>query len=272
MKIYHGSKSYIKHVRLAVFDISASELFYNQVMHLDTQSKTDESVILGNRGNPLITLVKSGKRHRFQEGLYHVAFLLDSEDQLATWISLNQGYPKFVGASHHGVSKAIYLEDPDGHGIEVYTDIDDSKWNHEGNEVLMVSLPLDINELLRKSTYNDQFKITIGHLHLKTKNAERAAEFYQLLGFNITLRLQSAVFLSFNQYHHHLGLNNWNHHDMKEHDEEVADIRAYEIWYESKLAFDSARHMIDDQHLSYQEEGNTILIKDPLNIQIKLTY
>lgn len=272
MKVYHESKTYIKHVRLAVFDLSVSELFYNQVMHLNTLSKTDESVILGNRGNPLITLVKSRKRHQFQEGLYHVAFLLENEDQLATWISLNRRYPKFVGASHHGVSKAIYLEDPDGNGIEVYADIDDTTWNHEGNEIQMVTLPLDIDELLKKSTYNDQFKITIGHLHLRTKNAEKAAEFYQLLGFNITLDLQSAVFMSFNHYHHHLAVNNWNHHDMKEHDEEVADVRAYEIWYESKSAFDSIRNMIDDQHLSYQEKGNTILLKDPLNIQIKLSY
>ncbi|QWB95612.1 VOC family protein [Mycoplasmatota bacterium] len=272
MEIYHESKTYIKHVNLAVFNLSVSESFYNEVMHLDTLSKTDETVILGNRGNPLITLVKSRKRHQFQEGLYHIAFLLENEDQLATWISLNRRFPNFLGASHHGVSKAIYLEDPDGHGIEVYADLDDTKWHYESNEIQMVTLPLDIDELLMKSMYNDQFKFTIGHLHLRTKNVEKAAEFYRLLGFKMTLDLRSAVFMSFNHYHHHLALNSWNLHDKEEHDEEVADIRAYEIWYDSKLAFDSARHMLDHQEISYQEEGKTILLKDPLNIQIKLTY
>lgn len=54
-------------------------------------------------------------------------------------------------------------------------------------------------------------KTTIGHVHLKVSNLERAIEFYtKIIGFEVTTKMgNSAAFLSAGGYHHHLGLNTW---------------------------------------------------------------
>jgi len=63
--------------------------------------------------------------------------------------------------------------------------------------------------------YKIPAQTTIGHVHLKVSNIERALSFYQdLLGFEITQRYgESAVFISAGGYHHHIGLNTWHSKD-----------------------------------------------------------
>ncbi|PIB24861.1 glyoxalase [Amylibacter kogurei] len=65
-------------------------------------------------------------------------------------------------------------------------------------------------------TYQIPAKTTVGHVHLKVANIDRALAFYQnLLGFEITTRLgDDAVFLSAGGYHHHIALNTWFSRDQ----------------------------------------------------------
>ena len=64
---------------------------------------------------------------------------------------LNANYP-LTGASDHGVSEAIYLDDPDGNGVEIYWDKPRSKWpvDAAGN-LMMASDPLDLQDLLKET-------------------------------------------------------------------------------------------------------------------------
>jgi catechol 2,3-dioxygenase len=269
---YHVTKSYIKQITLAVGDLDVAQDFYHTVIQLDILDRTEDRSVLGQHGKPLVTLVQSNGNHVLQEGLYHIAFLLKNETQLANWLLLNREYDRFVGASHHGVSKALYLEDPDGNGIEVYTDVDDTLWNRNGEEIRMVTEPLDIEELLRHQSDDLTFDVLIGHLHLQTKDVDRAVAFYQMLGFDVTFDLSSAMFLSFNRYHHHIAFNQWNRYGMAEHDSDTTDLRSYEIWYASKDAFHQVKRNLDEQHIPYRQTGDIIVVQDPIGIDVMLSH
>jgi len=272
MNNYHFPKSMIQSVTVAVGNLESSEDFYTNVIQLDVLSKTDTEVVLGSQNKALVTLVKSNGSHPLQEGLYHIAFLLKNETELANWLILNRQYFRFVGASNHIVSKAIYLEDPDGNGIEVYADTDDSNWKHIGRSIQMDTLPLDIDELLEKADGVNEFNIVIGHLHLQAKDVKKAASFYQLLGFGITLDMGSAIFMSFNGYHHHLAFNGWNRLRMKEHQKEVTDIQEFVIYYETKEELETVLGTLKRNNISFQQDGDFTYLEDPLKINIKLTY
>ena len=89
---------------------------------------------------------------RNSPGLFHTAILYPARKDLAAALQrlLDQNYP-LTGASDHGVSEAIYLDDPDGNGVELYWDRPQSEWpkNPDGS-LEMYTRPLDIPGLLKE--------------------------------------------------------------------------------------------------------------------------
>jgi catechol 2,3-dioxygenase len=86
-------------------------------------------------------------------GLYHLAIRFRTRGALATVVRrvIDAGVG-LEGASDHGVSEAIYLQDPDGNGIELYRDRPPAEWPREpGGELAMVTAPLDLRALLREA-------------------------------------------------------------------------------------------------------------------------
>ena len=122
-----------------------------------------------------------------------------------------------VGLSDHFVSEALYLSDPDGHGIEIYWDRPRETW--EGQvEARMTTLPLDVDNLIaelsdpKAATFDGLADETImGHVHLKVASIPETVSFYRdVLGFGLMATLGShATFLSAGGYHHHIGANTW---------------------------------------------------------------
>ena len=85
-------------------------------------------------------------------GLYHTAILYPTRKDLAVIFERlrKAGYP-LTGASDHGVSEALYLNDPDGNGIELYWDRPREQWPHqEDGSLEMYTLPLDLGSLLNE--------------------------------------------------------------------------------------------------------------------------
>jgi len=85
-------------------------------------------------------------------GLYHTAILYPSRRDLAEIYKrlLDAGYP-ITGASDHGVSEAIYLNDPDGNGVELYRDRPSEEWTYRADgSIEMVTLALDLDNLLEE--------------------------------------------------------------------------------------------------------------------------
>lgn len=85
-------------------------------------------------------------------GLYHTAILYPTRKDLAQILArLQKAHYPLTGASDHGVSEALYLNDPDGNGVELYWDRPKDKWeyNEDGN-IIMYTRPLDIGSLLEE--------------------------------------------------------------------------------------------------------------------------
>jgi catechol 2,3-dioxygenase len=90
-------------------------------------------------------------------GLFHLAILYPERQDLALalkWL-LESNYP-IDGASDHGVSEALYLQDPDGNGVELYRDRPQAEWPRtpEGG-LAMVTRPLDVGGLLAELDHED---------------------------------------------------------------------------------------------------------------------
>ena len=151
-------------------------------------------------------------------GLYHFALLLPARVELARWLAhAARTRIPLQGLSDHFVSEAIYLGDPDGHGIEIYADRPRERW--EGIVAQrMTTLPMDVDDLFREldDPATEPFEglpagTVMGHVHLRVAAIPETVAFYRdLLGFGLMAQLgNQAAFLSAGGYHHHLGANTW---------------------------------------------------------------
>lgn len=122
-----------------------------------------------------------------------------------------------IGLSDHFVSEALYLSDPDGHGIEIYWDRPRGLWEGQVAD-RMTTLPLDVESLLgelqdpRSEPFHGLPSGTVmGHVHLKVARVAETVGFYRdVLGFALMAQLGPyAAFLSAGGYHHHIGANTW---------------------------------------------------------------
>ncbi len=207
-------------VHLTVADLPRSIAYYEQAIGLTALERDDDGASLGADGRELLVLVEErgalpALRHT---GLYHFALLVPGRVDLARWLAhaARERVP-LVGLSDHFVSEALYLSDPDGHGIEIYWDRPRAHW--EGQVAAhMTTLPLDVDGLLgelddpRTETFEAIAPGTVmGHVHLKVARVSDTVAFYRdVIGFAEMARLgEQAVFLSAGGYHHHIGANTW---------------------------------------------------------------
>jgi catechol 2,3-dioxygenase len=119
------------------------------------------------------------------------------------------------GASDHLVSEALYLDDPEGNGIEIYRDRPREEWRYVDGELQMATLPLDLQSIVDSSPEEVspmEPGTKMGHVHLNVADIDESRSFYEgALGFDVTVdSYLGALFVSAGGYHHHLGLNVWN--------------------------------------------------------------
>jgi catechol 2,3-dioxygenase len=151
-------------------------------------------------------------------GLYHFALLVPERADLARWLAhAGRDQVPLTGLSDHFVSEAIYLDDPDGHGIEIYWDRPRETWEGQVAE-RMTTEPLDVRSLLGEvaDPASEPFDgiaadTVMGHVHLKVSDVPQTISFYRdVLGFGLMGTFgPSAAFLSAGGYHHHIGANVW---------------------------------------------------------------
>ncbi len=143
---------------------------------------------------------------------------------------------RLSGASDHLVSEALYLNDPEGNGIELYRDRPREEWPIRDGVLQMDTLPLDLDgvlgELRRDEAESGMPDGTrIGHVHLNVGDLAAAEAFYSgALGFDVTVRgYPGALFVSAGGYHHHLGLNTWTGEGAPAAPEGSRGLRQFEI-------------------------------------------
>ena len=148
-------------------------------------------------------------------GLFHVALLVPDRPSLGRFLAhAAREQIRLEGLSDHDVSEAIYLRDPDRHGIEIYADRPREQWEGQVWE-RMTTKPLDAQSLLAEAG-GDAFDglpegTTVGHVHLRVRDVDETIGFYRdTLGMGLTAQLgDQAAFLSAGGYHHHIGGNTW---------------------------------------------------------------
>src|SRR5215217_4829596 len=209
-------------VELTVADLDRSVDYYTLAIGLKLLSRDSGVARLGSPdGLELLVLVEEpgAQPVRGHSGLFHFALLLPSQQDLARWLVHAAGARvPLSGMSDHLVSEAIYLRDPDWHGIEIYRDRPRAEWEREGEFVRMATIPLDIPAVL-SALEDDELDFerippgtTMGHVHLQVADIPSAEQFYtEVLGFDVQARYGTqATFVSAGGYHHHLGANTWN--------------------------------------------------------------
>jgi catechol 2,3-dioxygenase len=207
-------------VHLTVSDLERSLSYYRSAIGLEVLEQGGERARLGAGERELLMLVaEAGARPAYgYTGLYHFALLLPRRRDLAGWIAhAARDRVPIDGASDHFVSEALYLSDPDGHGIEIYWDRPREVWQGQV-AARMTTLPLDIPGILGEleDPSTEPFDglpagTVMGHVHLKVAAIPETIAFYRDgLGFGLMAQLgRQAAFLAAGGYHHHLGTNTW---------------------------------------------------------------
>jgi len=207
-------------VHLTVSDLDASVAFYRGAVGLEELERRDGVARLGTGRTELLVLVeeRGARSSRGYTGLYHFALLLPGRADLARWLAhAGRERVPLQGLSDHYVSEAIYLGDPDGHGIEIYCDRPRELWEGSVGQ-RMTTQPLDVSDLLGvlAEPESEPFDglpagTVMGHVHLKVASIAETVTFYRdVLGFALMAQLgHQAAFLAAGGYHHHIGANTW---------------------------------------------------------------
>jgi catechol 2,3-dioxygenase len=202
-------------VVLTVSDLERSLAYYQGSIGLSLLESGGGEASLGAGGVELLHLIEEpGARPADgYTGLFHFALLVPERADLAGWLRhAARDRVSLTGASDHYVSEALYLRDPDHHGIEIYADRPRAVWGEHPDRI--GTWPLDIDDLL--ATNEDAVVelpagTTMGHVHLRVADVDAAVAFYRdVVGFDLITQLgDQAAFLSAGGYHHHLGENKW---------------------------------------------------------------
>ena len=208
-------------VTLAVSSLERSLRFYEGTLGWSRLRRERSVAVLSADGRtPLIELHEhpgAVRRPHRSAGLFHVAILVPSRAALGRSLRrlAMEGWP-LSGAADHLVSEALYLDDPDGLGLEIYRDRPRETWRVADGQVVMATDPLDLDGVAREAGADAPWQgleaaTVIGHVHLQVASLSAAEAFYcGDVGFAPTLRrYPGALFVAAGGYHHHLGLNTW---------------------------------------------------------------
>jgi catechol 2,3-dioxygenase len=209
-------------VELTVGDLDTQAGFYRDAIGLRELRRGNGVAELGAPDGdwPLVTLVErpdAPERPRGTTGLFHLALLVPDRSELARALNrVTASGQRFTGASDHLVSEALYLNDPEGNGIEIYRDRPRAEWTRAEGELQMATLPLDLEGVLASAPEGDVGEgmapgTTLGHVHLQVASIPESEAFYvDGIGFDAVVRgYPGALFVSAGGYHHHIGLNTW---------------------------------------------------------------
>lgn len=262
-------------VHLLVKDMNRSIYFYHDILGMKIHHKTKTSVSFGTEKSKLIHIEidQHASPVTSNLGLYHFALLLPNRSELAKMIyRLKEMKYPLTGAADHGVSEAIYLDDPDGNGIEIYVDKEVSLWPKDQDNITMYTKSIDLNGVLSsldKYEFLGMHPDTVmGHLHLHVASLDQAKTFFiDILGFQkVLLYANSALFTSDQGYHHHLGLNTWQTTSELRQMRQVGLV-AYRL-HVPKDAYPDFSLRLTKHHVPLLTENGSMYIMDPLNQKV----
>lgn len=255
MNYPYDSQIYLAEAVLNVRNLAQQTAFYHQILGLEILQQTEQEVLLGAGGKPLVGLSQTSESGQVTAayGLYHMALLLPSREALGDLFKhIAELNIPLVGGADHGYSEAIYLEDLEGNGIEIYRDKPVSSWDiREDGRIVGVTEELAAQDIYELGREVEPFVIApdtrMGHIHLSVKDSQAASRFYQaVLGLEDKFSMPTGSWLASGNYHHHLAVNEWAGPNLQEHKQNIPGLAYYVVEVASKeeiLAIhDRAKH------------------------------
>lgn len=271
-------------VTLRVGDLELMSGYYADALALEPLEErsrgTEVHRVLGRGTTPMVRLIATPglpAADPRQAGLFHTAFLFDDAPALAATVLRAAQDPRsrFTGSSDHLVSEAFYFTDPEGNGIELYTDRSRDQWRYAGGELQMSSLFLDPNAYLKTHLTEDavrgvaQAQGTVGHVHLQVGDIPTARAFYiDALGFETTVgSFPGALFASAGGYHHHVAMNTWNSAGAGPRAAALG-LGDVSITVPARDDLDALAARLTHHRLPFADRGRDILVADPWGTQV----
>ena len=266
---------------LTVADLHRSLAFYTRAIGFGVIEQTPDRALLGAGDSPLLELIEQPGAAEWggdATGLFHFAILVPTREALGKWLRhwINFGLP-MPSLGDHLVSEAFYLNDPDGNGIEVYRDRPRSEWTWDGSAIRMATDPVDVRGVLAAGDRDGvsfsglETGTRIGHIHLQVGDIPAARRFYhEVLGFDVTAEMPTALFMSAGGYHHHIGANIWRSRGHGPAPTGTAGLRYFIITLPDETARDQVLARFDAARLPHEATPTGIVIHDPWRNQIVL--
>lgn len=214
----YNSQIQLNEVALNVNHLLQETAFYTKGLGLQILTQSDTEVLLGVGTTPLVRLIQTtiDKSVKESYGLYHLAIHLPTREALGDFLrhAVHTSLP-LVGAADHGYSEAIYLEDFEGNGIEVYHDKPVNVWDiREDGRIIGVTEEMAGQEIYELGHDTIPYQMPegtrMGHVHLSARNSKETMEYLTtLLPAADKFSVPSGSWIASGDYHHHLAVNQW---------------------------------------------------------------
>ncbi|MDQ6876657.1 MAG: VOC family protein [Candidatus Dormibacteraeota bacterium] len=269
-------------VHLAVTDRERALRFYRDYLGLTPLGSDDHRLRLGAGGRELVVLYPGAERAvvPHTSGLYHLALLVPDRRELARVIARLGALRWDQYPTDHVMTKANYLWDPDGNGIEVYAESPEDGTLGFANGTFVATDkdgrqrsgrdPIDLTELLSHLAESDSIESPLpeatrmGHVHLHVADVDEALGFYHdLVGFDVMGHVPGVGFVSAGGYHHHLGLNTWAGQGARPAPSGSAGLRQFTIEVPTGRDLDALAGRLEQAGVPVTESGDGFSASDP---------
>lgn len=277
-----AAKTGVGAVEIGVTDADRARRFYRDYVGLMELPSEGAPIRMGVPGRELVVLHPDAERRVVPRtsGLYHLAILVPDRRELARVIARLANLRWDQYPTDHVMTKANYLWDPDGNGIEIYTESPEDgtmgmvngtfgAWDKDGRPRSGRD-PIDLEELFSHLGDADRLdaqmpdSTKMGHVHLHVADVDEALRFYHdLVGFDVMGHVRGMGFVSAGGYHHHLGLNEWAGRGAPPAPPGSAGLRRYTVELPTQRDLDDVINRLEHGDVAVVEEGDGFAAVDP---------
>jgi catechol 2,3-dioxygenase len=269
-------------VDLAVTDADRALRFYRDYVGLASIPGDGPEIHMGAAGRELLVLHPGAARPVVPRtsGLYHFAVVVPDRRELARVIGRLARLQWDQYPTDHLMTKANYLWDPDGNGIEIYTESPEDGTMGFANGTFVARDrdgrersgrdPIDLEELFSHLQPDDDLDAPMpggtkmGHVHLHVADVEAALRFYHdVVGFDVMGHVPGMGFVSAGGYHHHLGLNTWAGRGAKPAPPGSAGLRRFTVEVPTQSDLEDVVDRLEHGQVRVAEEDGGFVAVDP---------
>lgn len=274
----------IASVSLNVANLENQINYYQQVLGLHLHWKDGNQASLGNGQDELFRFYEKPdyKRYRGTTGLYHFAVLFPNQAEFARAVARLYQLQVPNAPTDHIQTKATYFDDPEGNGIELYTESpEDGHWVMTDQNYVAYRTdgslsngrePMDLERLFSHLKKGQDISVPvsqetkIGHVHLYTSNVGPAVDFYHgILGFDIMGRSSNykMAFVSAGGYHHHIGLNAWQGEGAPFAPSDALGLKYFTVNLPNQAALSEVISRVENAEIPFEKVDDGVLLYDP---------